>query len=832
MRATSFLRAPGVAALLLLLRPLGASAQAPADSLLLAAIDSVDVPRVTQLLDEGADPNARGPVQDTPLMRAAAVDSPALVELLLQRGADPTALDQDGDGVLGYYLPPFGSGAEILRLAVAHGADPDIANLEGVTPLMFAVSSGDAALVGALLDAGADADAMDVQGDVAVGYYLSQAEETLATADTLLALGADPDRRNQGDITPLMYAADVGDAHLVRTLLAGGANPLAGDSAGMTALHHAARTGSSSTVPALLDGGLDVDVRDRHGRTPLLIAVGNGHRGTVELLRERGAHLDVEDTQGNHPLIYAALLGQPGMVAVLLNWGLDPDRPGNLGSSALLAAAAAGDVGSVDLLLARGAVPDQRNDEGSTALMAAAESGQADVMEALLEAGADPGLRNTRDKDALQYAEEGGHHAAARLLVDAGVAHDPGLSPAERGALEVLAVADLPAVLPRAEDFAGSRLTSQGPRSEPGGDAYGRAFSADGSAAVFRVGAAQLIELELVASRYATVRLAETALDNLDRRSSGLTAVLAEQLGVPEDAARVEAHSVELGSRSIAYRVVVSMALADVEVSYVAFLRGNVMVYAYGVAGAGDGRIAALEGVLQDVDRRLRAGARLSAAERAELQVIEGTDAADADAVLPGPEEDETLAPGAAIRDDVDLARLALAAEDLGIDNARTTESYVDGAAAGTFTRTWENWGGVGIGAQVERSAALSQIIALYRESTAAAEDFARARDEALEADPENLAALFGEALGDVRLESLQDVEVGELGIEMVVILQVDVMEIEMRVISFLRDRYLATLMSIANAGADETAWLRTRAHELDTRLTSSAEAVTDAAGR
>lgn len=810
---------------------------ANSDSALFAAIDSADIALVTRLLDRGANPHAEGDYLETPLLRAAAADSPELVSLFLARGADPNARDQDGDGALGYYLPHFGSGPEIVDTLLKHGADPTLPNRQGVTPLMFAVSAGVPEVIGRLSQAGADPNQPDLGGDVALGYYLTLSVESTRSADTLLGLGANPNAQNQGLLTPLMFAADAGHAHVARSLLDHGADPFVVDSAGVSALHYAAKTGAVDVINVLLDAGLPVDHRDMHGRTPLLMAIGGGERTAIEMLKGAGADIEVRDTDGNHPLIYAALLGQPGVLAVLLNWGLDPNAPGHNGSTPLLAAAASSNTNSVKILLAAGADVNRRNHEGSTALMAAAEAGDPGVVRSLLDAGAVVDPVNVHGKDALRYAEEGGQSEIVLALLSAGANSDRDLGDGPASLSPGVREAELPAVLPTADDFGGAVLESQGPRDDFGGDAYGRSFGGSGELTGFVVGTRPLLTLETIASRYPTGFMARQALEQLHGRGAEVARVLSRDLGVPESATtRIDGELDGLGDAAVSARFVIATALTDVEITYVGFVRGEVLAVAYSVAADGDGRVDDLAALLTRVDARLVEGRRLSDADRAALTVVvapeTGSDPDD-DAVF-GTARSVILPPGAAVRDNVDLAGLALDNAAVGIQDAAVKEVYLDGAAAGTFTRTWENWVGTGIAGADLASPMMSQAIAFYHDAAAATNDFVEFRNEALALDADNLSRvfdLFGADLGEeTRIQSVSDLEVGELGVEMALTLQVEVLQMDLLVVSFLRDRFLITFVMVTSGEASAMSWLRDRARELDERLSNASRSAVDGA--
>jgi rhodanese-related sulfurtransferase len=90
----------------------------------------------------------------TPLMLAARLAPPALVDELLRAGADLHAVNADGNQAL--WLACVGEIPENIQLLIDAGIDIQHVNVNAATPLMFAASSGRAKAVALLLQAGAD----------------------------------------------------------------------------------------------------------------------------------------------------------------------------------------------------------------------------------------------------------------------------------------------------------------------------------------------------------------------------------------------------------------------------------------------------------------------------------------------------------------------------------------------------------------------------------------------------------------------------------------------------------------------------------------------------
>ncbi|MDQ2892124.1 MAG: ankyrin repeat domain-containing protein [Pseudomonadota bacterium] len=80
-------------------------------------------------------------------------------QYLLQRGADPNIRDGKGDTPM--VLAAMAGREDLVRLLLTYKAKPNLANAGGQTPLILAVANRDVALVRLLLSEGADPDQTD-----------------------------------------------------------------------------------------------------------------------------------------------------------------------------------------------------------------------------------------------------------------------------------------------------------------------------------------------------------------------------------------------------------------------------------------------------------------------------------------------------------------------------------------------------------------------------------------------------------------------------------------------------------------------------------------------
>jgi ankyrin repeat protein len=405
---------------------------------------------------------------DTPTLADAAENrDAAAVAALLKTKADPNVAQTDGMTAL--LWASYHDDLATAQLLINAGANVKASNRYGVTALTLACTNGDGPLVKLLLDKGADPN--NVQNGGVTALMTASRTGRLDVVQALLASNANVDAKERRGQTAIMWAAAEGHADVVDALIEAGADYKTPLNSGFTPLAFAARNGRIGVARRLLDAKVDVNeamTQARGGRnmpakntSPLLLAMENGHFELAAILLEAGA--DPNDMRtGFAPLHAMAWIRKPE------KGDNDSGTPPPTGSGKLTS------LQFVHKLVERGANVNLRKKsdgggrlrisvKGTTPFLCAAATADVDYMKTLLELGADPTIQNFKDQTALMMAAgidekpegdgpgaQAEHLAAVTFLLDLGDARGQDINATDKNgetAMHAAAYKSLPEVI-------------------------------------------------------------------------------------------------------------------------------------------------------------------------------------------------------------------------------------------------------------------------------------------------------------------------------------------------------------------------------------------------
>ncbi len=403
------------------------------------------------LLEYGADPldEAR---KGRAIIAAIEKGFFEVVKLIVEKGYDVNEKDHAGQPILSAAVTSKHS--DTVEFLLAFGADPNILDAEGYTPLMLAAKYSNETswqasnkTIRLLLDHGADlktlksgrpdegvtalqlarhweteefikAGGKEVYDEAKLLRYLRDGD-----ADGIgraLNAGVDANVRDKYGLTAFTVAVYAGDRQIAELLKkAGGTGELSIDR-----FQGLVKDDNFEAVRLMIEEGIDVNAENRARDLALHDASRRGQLEMAEILLDAGAAINQQDYHGDTPLNLA--VGKLEMLSFLLQRGADVNRPNVIGWTSLISASRANLTDAVEMLISHGAdleartSPDHGVISGGTALMIAIGHGSLEAVGLLIDRGADV---NTKDADGatpLMAAAYRGRTEMIGLLLQAG----------------------------------------------------------------------------------------------------------------------------------------------------------------------------------------------------------------------------------------------------------------------------------------------------------------------------------------------------------------------------------------------------------------------------
>lgn len=393
-----------------------------------------------QFLERGADLRAMHQRGYNPVCCALNLGDVALLRMVLDRGGDAGALmgssesDMPGNAVNYALLRTIPSKEEemvpLLSLILETGADPNLYDCLGKTPLHSAASLGMLQTVKILLQHGAEPALFTLPGeidnregmrishkatplmlaarngnteiiDMLAAVTPNQSAEDAVMAGDVVALqkhfgsGLDPNRKNERGVPFIVLAAASGATRTLKLLLEHEADPDAESPGKVTALYRAAMLGHADAVKVLLDFGANPNATRGRGDRPETALTRAIQSAEVEIVITLLAHPRLDPAApGNREALLWAVQSAGSVPGPLIGKAPQSVKPGKelweaqaqiynmlvvrsdvrvVGGTALCIAVKKGEFGIAEHLLQRGADVNARDREGKTVLMLTVE---------------------------------------------------------------------------------------------------------------------------------------------------------------------------------------------------------------------------------------------------------------------------------------------------------------------------------------------------------------------------------------------------------------------------------------------------------------------------
>ena len=214
-----------------------------------------------------------------------------VAKCITSQGINPNEIDQVA-GSAPLHLAIVNGNLNNVRVLLTHGADVDLKDGEGKTPLIKAIESSHEQLVKFLVYNNANPNLADTEtGNTALMWAI----QTNMISAVKILMGSSSDSISS-------FPVDVNRRNVRRE----------------TALHLLAKSSLLNEVlPLVLENQAMVNVQDEKGRTPLIVAAFHGNRVAVEAFLKKGADCSLRDSSGITALDTAKINGFPEIASLV-----------------------------------------------------------------------------------------------------------------------------------------------------------------------------------------------------------------------------------------------------------------------------------------------------------------------------------------------------------------------------------------------------------------------------------------------------------------------------------------------------------------------------------
>ena len=274
----------------------------------------------------------------------------------------------------------------------------------GNTLLHWATANGNLKLTEILVEAGADIDAVNNDGDAPI-HLAARFGHTEVAIYLIDSANVNKNIQNNQGFTPLHVASLYGQPDFINMLFEKGVDKDIVSKKRFGPLHTAVHSSDIQTIQVLLDNEIEVDQRDNFGNTPLHHAILLGNVEISTLLLSQNANVNHQNFEGNSGLhlLSSSILANRylrNMQEIARQLALNEQTD----ISQLLTTNFSTNFELYQLLLGNGAYIDAKNKLGQTPLQTAVLANNIEFIRSIISAGANIENQTTDGNTAIHLA--------------------------------------------------------------------------------------------------------------------------------------------------------------------------------------------------------------------------------------------------------------------------------------------------------------------------------------------------------------------------------------------------------------------------------------------
>lgn len=382
---------------------------------------------VKALIERGADVNVKDNEQKTIFHCMAErwnnISSKTLIwkdtiDILIKKGVDINARDVNGATPLDYAI--WNRDSELIGLFRGKGGKPSLALPAAAEN---AAKSGNRKKLRKLLDNNPELiRSMGFGGSTIL--HMAAEEGHLECCSVIIGQGGEVNGRNTYLETPLMRAVIKDRVPVAQLLIDNGADINCRNYDGGSPIGRATGSGNVKMLESLISRAKLKDINtaltSSHSDSTLIHdLVEKCHNKTIALLLRKRVNVNIRDDEGRTLLFHAVSCGyneKSEMVKLLISHGADVNARDNLGKTPLYEACdqCSESYGTVNFLITKGADVNKCDENGYTPLHMAQNDR---ITNLLIRKGADVNALTTEEKSPLHFAK---NDECIKLLIDSG----------------------------------------------------------------------------------------------------------------------------------------------------------------------------------------------------------------------------------------------------------------------------------------------------------------------------------------------------------------------------------------------------------------------------